>query len=93
MVSLADAVCSTSNGGNIDTLEQKAGVRHHDSRSQLGIHLKLVGASSGNVCENLIYDLLLQFLAHMRDEQFLDIRLIISMLARRKAMQTCCSTA
>ena len=34
---------------------------------QLGIHLKLVGLL--NVCD--FYDLLLQFLAHMRDEQFL----------------------
>jgi len=62
MASLADAFVALP--GGIGTLEE---VIEIFTWLQLGIHLKPVGLL--NVCG--FYDLLLQFLAHMRDEQFL----------------------
>jgi len=65
MAQLADAFVALP--GGIGTLEEVIEVF---TWLQLGLHLKPVGLL--NVCG--FYDLLLQFLAHMRDEQFLTLK-------------------
>ena len=65
MAQLADAFVALL--GGIGTLEEVVEIF---TWLQLGLHLKPVGLL--NVCG--FYDLLLQFLAHARDEQFLEPR-------------------